>query len=187
MSIMKTTTRIIIVSLTVLFGISSANAALIDFTLNGDVDSADAGNIFNVTVDSTITATGSFDDSLLTGGTGAISNLSITVGALSFDDSMDVWGGGLITLTGSGSLSEFIYEADAGVNSSSAFFDSFFTSFTGSAFNGPKDKGSNTELTIAGTWDTSSFNVAVVPVPAAIWLFGSGLLGLAGMARRKSA
>ena len=26
---------------------------------------------------------------------------------------------------------------------------------------------------------------AVVPVPAAIWLFGSGLLGLAGMARRK--
>ena len=28
--------------------------------------------------------------------------------------------------------------------------------------------------------------VAVVPVPAAVWLFGSGLLGLAGIARRKS-
>jgi len=28
--------------------------------------------------------------------------------------------------------------------------------------------------------------VAVVPVPAAAWLFGSGLIGLAGMARRKS-
>jgi hypothetical protein len=28
---------------------------------------------------------------------------------------------------------------------------------------------------------------AVVPVPAAVWLFGSGLLGLAGMARRKKA
>jgi hypothetical protein len=25
----------------------------------------------------------------------------------------------------------------------------------------------------------------VVPVPAAVWLFGSGLLGLAGIARRK--
>jgi len=25
----------------------------------------------------------------------------------------------------------------------------------------------------------------VVPVPAAVWLFGSGLLGLVGMARRK--
>lgn len=30
-------------------------------------------------------------------------------------------------------------------------------------------------------------NVNIVPVPAAIWLFGSGLLGLIGMARRKKA
>jgi hypothetical protein len=28
---------------------------------------------------------------------------------------------------------------------------------------------------------------AVIPVPAAVWLFGSGLLGLVGMARRKKA
>ncbi|VAW53711.1 hypothetical protein MNBD_GAMMA05-1214 [hydrothermal vent metagenome] len=28
--------------------------------------------------------------------------------------------------------------------------------------------------------------VAVVPVPAAVWLFGSGLLGLVGIARRKA-
>jgi hypothetical protein len=28
-------------------------------------------------------------------------------------------------------------------------------------------------------------NMTVVPVPAAVWLFGSGLLGLAGVARRK--
>ena len=31
------------------------------------------------------------------------------------------------------------------------------------------------------------FPSAVVPVPAAVWLFGSGLLGLVGMARRKKA
>jgi len=39
--------------------------------------------------------------------------------------------------------------------------------------------------------DTASFDtrfeVAPVPVPAAVWLFGSGLLGLAGVARRKAA
>lgn len=36
--------------------------------------------------------------------------------------------------------------------------------------------------------DTISLNaVANVPVPAAAWLFGSGLLGLAGIARRKTA
>lgn len=33
----------------------------------------------------------------------------------------------------------------------------------------------------------SSFEVSSVPVPAAIWLFGSGLLGLVGVARRKKA
>ena len=32
---------------------------------------------------------------------------------------------------------------------------------------------------------TSTPDVAAVPVPAAVWLFGSGLLGLAGIARRK--
>ena len=31
------------------------------------------------------------------------------------------------------------------------------------------------------------FQVAAVPVPAAVWLFGSGLLGLVGVARRKKA
>jgi len=30
-------------------------------------------------------------------------------------------------------------------------------------------------------------NASVVPIPAAVWLFGSGLLGLVGMARRKKA
>lgn len=33
----------------------------------------------------------------------------------------------------------------------------------------------------------SFFQVTAVPVPAAVWLFGSGLLGLAGVARRKTA
>lgn len=32
---------------------------------------------------------------------------------------------------------------------------------------------------------SSELTVSAVPVPAAIWLFGSGLLGLVGMARRK--
>ena len=33
--------------------------------------------------------------------------------------------------------------------------------------------------------DTTSFNVKVVPIPAAVWLFGSGLLGLIGVARTR--
>ena len=34
---------------------------------------------------------------------------------------------------------------------------------------------------------TNLFSIKVVPVPAAVWLFGSGLLGLIGIARRKKA
>jgi len=30
-------------------------------------------------------------------------------------------------------------------------------------------------------------SVSAVPVPAAVWLFGSGLIGLAGFAKRKKA
>mgnify|MGYP003573512419 CR=1 FL=1 len=38
-----------------------------------------------------------------------------------------------------------------------------------------------------GAWAVHDGNVSPVPVPAAVWLFGSGLLGLIGMARRKKA
>ena len=37
------------------------------------------------------------------------------------------------------------------------------------------------ELTI------TSYTPSAIPVPAAVWLFGSGLLGLVGVARRKKA
>lgn len=37
------------------------------------------------------------------------------------------------------------------------------------------------DLVASGTWQ----NVAPVPVPASVWLFGSGLVGLVGVARRK--
>ena len=40
----------------------------------------------------------------------------------------------------------------------------------------------------SGTWGSGTVqSLAAVPVPAAVWLFGSGLLGLVGMARRKKA
>ncbi len=35
--------------------------------------------------------------------------------------------------------------------------------------------------------DNASLEVSAVPVPAAVWLFGSGLLGLVGVARRRKA
>jgi len=43
------------------------------------------------------------------------------------------------------------------------------------------------ELDIEATADAFGGSPAVVPVPAAVWLFGSGLIGLVGIARRKKA
>ena len=54
--------------------------------------------------------------------------------------------------------------------------DSYLITFDG--FNGP-------ESPITGS--TLAVDVKVVPVPAAVWLFGSGLIGLVGVARRKRA
>jgi len=43
---------------------------------------------------------------------------------------------------------------------------------------------------IGDYWSTiefAHFSITAVPIPPALWLFGSGLLGLVGMARRKKA
>lgn len=42
-------------------------------------------------------------------------------------------------------------------------------------------------MMLPSAWFGGSTEVVVVPVPAAVWLFGSGLLGLVGIARRKTA
>ena len=47
--------------------------------------------------------------------------------------------------------------------------------------------GEFNDMQQSGTAWTGGVQAAVVPVPAAAWLFGSGLLGLVGMARRKKA
>jgi hypothetical protein len=53
--------------------------------------------------------------------------------------------------------------------------------FNGST-GGDQDHGDKTASLHA--WAVYGGDVAAVPVPAAVWLFGSGLLGLIGMARR---
>lgn len=48
-------------------------------------------------------------------------------------------------------------------------------------FNGSAYKSLN-----AYAWAVQSGDVSAVPIPAAVWLFGSGLIGLVGLARRKA-
>jgi hypothetical protein len=49
------------------------------------------------------------------------------------------------------------------------------------------DLGDNLTLSANGTLTISNASTSPVPLPAAVWLFGSGLLGLLGVGRRRAA
>lgn len=166
-----------IIALVMIFGTSNVNAALVNFEITGIADYwADTGNVWGLVDNDLITATGTFDDSVLVGGTGTIdfslssNSLTITVGSISYFESDD---NGLPTISlFSGDLDAFNFSTTLDGNS----FDSYFNTFDGFDSNG---------LAINGTWN-STVTLSPVPVPAAVWLFGSGLLGLVGVARRRT-
>ena len=150
----------------------SAQATLVNFELTGTVDSVTTSNSSGLDVGSTITASGVFDDSVLTGvGLESISfadagnDMTITAGSVIYTDALESTGGASLWLFDN-QLDSLDYSATAGD------FSSFFFDFI-----------SNGQF--AGTWDAGTFTVTAVPVPAAVWLFGSGLLALVGLSRRK--
>jgi len=171
----------ILVAYALMLGTGVAQAALVNFQLTGDVDAwADSGNSYGLNMGDAISATGMFDDSVLTGGTGTVSfgsgsgnSLALNVGSFMFTAVDDVnYAIGYPQM----SLNAGVFD---GLNVSISFgasssFDSLNTWFDA------YDDGGNL---VSGTW--TSFQMTPVPVPAAVWLFGSGLLGLAGVARRK--
>lgn len=164
-------------------GLGSAQAAMVNFTLTGDVQYAGSGNLFNLTVGDSVTVAGTFDDAVLSGGTGTVSFASgsgndfvITAGDYTFTEADDTSGGVYPTLELSGGgFDDFWFLSAIGAT---GYFDSGFGFFDGDDDNGG---------VITGTWLDFSMTPVVIPVPAAVWLLGSGLLGLAGVARRKSA
>ena len=187
MHIINKTTVAVIATVTILCGMQSAQAALISYTITGDVILGDEFgdlNAFGLTAGDTITATGVFDDTPLTAGAGTIlfssgsgNTMTISVGTETFTASNDTGYGGSsgssITLSSLSTLTDFDFLAFSGTNGAPEDFSSNFTSFD--------------DLNLMfGDWRTTIVT-AVVPVPAALWLFGSGLIGLVGIARRKKA
>jgi hypothetical protein len=174
----RKTSHVVLAAAALLLSAGSAHAALVNFQFTGNVDfSLGYGGLNN---GDTVTVAGVFDDSVLSGGSGTIgfdsgsgNTLSIAAGSYTFteaNDALYTTTGAYITLN-SGALFDFNYQAISGINSAPADFDSFFTSFLSDVY-------------LSGTWNTT-VQTSPVPVPAAVWLFGSGLLGLMGIARRR--
>lgn len=171
----------IVVGFGLILGTGAAQAALVNFTLTGDVDLfADSGNSYGLNMGNTISATGTFDDGVLTGGTGTVSfgsgsgnSLTLNVGSSTFVASDDSnYGSGYPQLSlNSGTFDglnvSILFGAASSFDSLNSWFDAY------------DDSGN----LVSGTW--TSFQMTPVPIPAAAWLFGSGLLGLAGIARRR--
>ena len=170
-----------------------AQAATYHYTIEGTVLGGDETypNVYNLTAGETISATGSFTADLGTLGsetgtvsfaTGSGNTMTIDLnGTLLFASNDDGYASGLgpyltfdsganplVSVPANGGttyLTDFDFQ-----KTSSPAFDSSFSQFD--------DFGG-----LYGEW--TSVSLTAVPVPAAAWLFASGLLGLAGIAKRK--
>jgi len=171
-----------ILAFIMLMGVNSAQAALVNYTITGDVifGDEDFPNAFGLTAAETITATGVFDDSVLTSGSGTVlfnsgsgNSMTLFVGSETFTASNDdryTSGFPSITMTNF-SLDDFDFLAVIGSNGAPADFSSFFNGF-------------DDFDALYGEWRTT-VEISAVPVPAALWLFGSGLMALV-LAGRKN-
>ncbi len=179
MNILHKTFTGLAVTLALLCAIPVAQAATYNFTITGGVLVGDEffPNAYNLTAGETITATGTFTANLGSTGsetgtvsfaTGSGNTMTINLnGTFLFAANDDGYGSGLGPfLTFSlGSLTDFDF-----TKAGSPAFNSAFLAFD--------DFGG-----LYGEW--TNLSLTAVPVPAAVWLFGSGLLGLVGLARRK--
>ena len=153
---------------------SSTQAALVNFTLSGTVDGS-SGSPYGLSIGDTITASGVFDNSVLASSPYTVyfnggNTLSITAGSLTLDQTQDEGGSPRLEFDSLGNL--------MGLNFYAQSFDSGALAFL------IEDNSLNFAT---GVWDASSFSTTPVPVPAAMWLLGSGLIGLVGVARRRRA
>ncbi len=167
----------------------SANAAMI--TITADVYLAE--NYDGLVFGDTITADITFDDALTGVGTETLyfnttNTLDITAGSFGsflFDESMKSNISTTSITFEDGYLVDFSFSALFEENSAPEQFHSSLT--TATADRDYRVKGQDIHVGLYAEWDTETQFIAAVPVPAAVWLFGSGLLGLAGVARRKAA
>jgi hypothetical protein len=154
-------------------------AALVNFTLDGTVDGS-FGSPFGLNINDTITVSGAFDNTAISSSPYTVyfdqlhsgNTLSITAGLLTLnqtqDDAYALSGSPRLEFNGLGNLIGFSLNSQPFTSGALAFY--------------VEDPDVNVAT---GVWNAGSFSMTPVPVPAAVWLLGSGLVGLVGVARRR--
>lgn len=165
-----------------LLNVNIAQAALVQFSLTGRIDGSTGA--YGLDVGDTITAFGVFDDSaiLMAPYTAYFDSahggnvMTVQAGSLTVSHTQDLsyasGGSPKLEFNSSGALIGVGF--DAFLNGGGNFYSGTLAGFQ-------FEDGSFNFAT--GYWDASS--LTVVPIPAAVWLLGSGLIGLAGFAVRK--
>ncbi|WP_319523062.1 PEP-CTERM sorting domain-containing protein [uncultured Desulfosarcina sp.] len=188
----KQFTAIIATLLIVLFA-GAAQAALVTETFSGTITYAADDNVFGVSTDDIFSWATTYDisylasDGYLVIGDSDDMALSVTVGSRTFVETED-------DFYGSGDFGAPLLEFDADNNIIAISFtvvdnDNGYQ-FVTDTLDGTfaiyllDDEGTCTTTEIVT--GAFSFDAAPVPVPAAAWLLGSGLLGVLGLRRRKA-
>jgi hypothetical protein len=179
-----------LIALFLIFVGSAAHAALVTENFTGTIASADDGNPFGVTTTDTFTWSATYDLDYLSEygqiniGENSDMQFSVTVGSQTFSEEEDImytWGGGPLLL--------FDTDSDNIIGISFIVIEDYAFRSIGEAFYIYAGSAGNQELGLgigddANLLVTGTFDFTPVPVPAAIWLLGSGLAGLAGLRRR---
>lgn len=174
---MKAVLKMVMLSV-MMFGIniSIASAALINGSmgLTGSYSTAggsDQSDATTLDLNSVVGTNGTGDITTVTFGTiGIINNGSFSLAAFApVNNVLDIGG----------------YQLDLTSMSITDQTASLLT-LSGTGFLSNGANSANTIWTFSGGTSDYSMTITAVPVPAAVWLFGSGLIGLVAVARRKT-
>jgi hypothetical protein len=189
---MKITSLTKVLSAVALFGALSMNTQAAEITYAGEVLSATGALATLITpVPQPMGGTITYDDGAIAGGLagpGDITSITVNVGAFCFnlDPATCPVGSAPVAITSIDAAAvTFAGGAPTGGTLDITTFASTFGLFIPISF----DLTAGTFLATSGLGNVSgTFGaVAAVPVPAAAWLFGSALLGLAGVGRKRKA
>lgn len=186
---MKKRISIILLALFVVLAGSAAQAALITDNFSGTIDFADAANPFGVASGDTFTWSTTYDLSYknewgnITIGDDSNMKLQVTIGSRTFEESEDKFYG-----PGDFGAPILTFDAQDQVSGVSFLVDDHSNGYR---FRNHLDylgfdiytMGENDKDDLHLVSGTFSFDPAPVPVPAAAWLLGSGLMGLVGIRR----